>query len=183
MSGERAGTHQNEFSHDHLWKVVAIHRGAWEQGESKCHPSIQIGQEGEARNLPASQPDFNALDQLTRIWHSAKTTKVVGLVPYGPITQELELIILEAPFQIRIFCERRMIEHLILGAISVNINDKKVIKSGQQRFTKVKLCSKQGTEIRAQICQKGNLDINKQQGLCHTPHFKKYFKIILEDNC
>lgn len=81
------------------------------------------------------------------------------MVPYGSFTQELELIILETPFQVRMFCERTMMECLILGTISVNINDKKVIRSGQQRFTKVKLCSKQGTEIRAQICQKGNLDI------------------------
>lgn len=118
MSGERAGTHQNDF-----WKVVAIHRDTWELEESKCHPSFQTGQERGTRDLLASQPDFNAWDQLTWIEHSANNTKVVGLVPYGPFTQQLALMILEDPFQweysVKKNIKKRMMEHLILEAISL----------------------------------------------------------------
>lgn len=59
MIAERAGKPHSKATHNHLWKVVAIRIGAWGLEESKCHPGLQKGQEGETSELPATQPHLN----------------------------------------------------------------------------------------------------------------------------
>lgn len=58
--------------------------------------------------------------------HGADNASVVGLIPYGPFTSELDLIVLVDTFQLRIFCDNR--EVFLFALRWVGVNDKVVLQ-------------------------------------------------------